>query len=1039
MRINSFAKSLLHTSAIVAVSVSAAYAQDATVEEIQEDADTVVVTGSRIKSNTFTSPVSIDVLNVDDARLEGIADIGGLLQTATAASGSNQVTAAVSNAFVVNGGLGAESVDLRGVGANRTLSLINGRRAGPSGVRGSVSSFDLNSIPLAGIERVDILKDGASSVYGSDAIAGVVNYITRKGDGAEIDAFTEIGEQSGGETYRLSGTYGKTFDRGHVRFTADYLKQEELQRKDREYLDCNQDYSFVPGTTTRNDQIDPRTGEPVCSGTIWGQIWLYGPRGEGTNVPNNPRNRLLQFDYDNNLANFIPELPSCAGCIQVPTGWFPVEYDQSHITNPDGSTQSAYAGVDISDNGPNRVTNLYNDFQRDNYVTPDVERYTLMFDGEYELTDNITAYGEALFNRRTNTVENIRQYYSFIYGQDSFGVNNTNPIAQGWLGPAVYSPTPIAPGFVSTTEIDYFRLVGGLKGDFGDAGPLPGWSWDIYGQHSDSHGEYTTTEIYDDSITPYDLQTSSCNDIDFGNGLGMTAGATSDTFGITLAGRPCVDIPWFDPEFERGVLTQEQRDFLFTEATGTTDFTSTTIEGFATGDVVNLPAGKLSAAIGIFYNRDEITDKPSDLVLAGNAWQSDFAGITTGVQKTTAIYGELKAPLVRDQPFFESLDLAVSGRYSEITSENEDGRSLGVDGFNYRASLDWQITPLLRARGTIGTSFRAPGLFEQFLADESSFIRQSSIDPCIGWGTALADGVITQTTATNCAADGIPLDYAGNPISASVLQGGGFGSLIPETSDNFTVGMIITPDFADLSIAVDYFDIVVEDEISTLTSNGIVSGCYASEDFANEPLCSGFDREGPGSITPLLITEVRATFINVNRQENSGIDLTVRYGQDTGIGRFDLNTQWTYQLESKSLLLAESLVQDTNGEIGEPKLTGFANINYDPGGNWGLLWSMDYVGATSNRKRANRVNPNPTIDSVPVELKNNTEITIYHGLSGIYEMDGGWTFRAGINNLFDERPPATSNFTGQVGNSVIRSQYDLLGRSGFVNITKTFG
>ena len=237
-----FLKALLQTSAITAVAVGSAFAQDN--DSDSTEANEVVVTGSRIKSDTFTSPVAIDVLTVEDAKIEGIADLGGLLQTSTAASGSSQITSAVSAAFVSDGGLGAESVGLRGLAANRTLDLINGRRAGPSGVRGSINTFDLNSIPLAGIERVDILKDGASSIYGSDAIAGVINYITNKSDGGEIDAYTSISEDSGGEQYRLSGSWGQTFDKGRFRVTGDYFKEEELARGDRDYLDCDEAYAF---------------------------------------------------------------------------------------------------------------------------------------------------------------------------------------------------------------------------------------------------------------------------------------------------------------------------------------------------------------------------------------------------------------------------------------------------------------------------------------------------------------------------------------------------------------------------------------------------------------------------------------------------------------------------------------------------------------------------------------------------------------------------------------------------------------------------
>ncbi len=185
----------------------AALAQDsAEVAEVEE----IVVTGSRIRRDTFSSAAPMEMVLTEAAPARGITDLATLLQTTTVAMGSPQVTSAISaTGDPSNGGLGTNTLSLRGLGANRTLVLLNGRRAGPSGVRGSVSSFDLNAIPLAAIERVEVLKDGASSIYGSDAVAGVVNIITKKTDGASFDAFVTAPEQSGGEQLRLSGSWGK--------------------------------------------------------------------------------------------------------------------------------------------------------------------------------------------------------------------------------------------------------------------------------------------------------------------------------------------------------------------------------------------------------------------------------------------------------------------------------------------------------------------------------------------------------------------------------------------------------------------------------------------------------------------------------------------------------------------------------------------------------------------------------------------------------------------------------------------------------------
>lgn len=1024
MGTTNFLKALLQTSAIAAVAMGTAFAQDAPDET--EGNDEIVVTGSRIKSNTFTSPVAMDVLLVEDARIDGIADLGGLLQTTTAASGSSQITSAVSAAFVADGGLGAENVGLRGLAANRTLDLINGRRAGPSGVRGSINTFDLNSIPLAGIERVDILKDGASSIYGSDAIAGVINYITDKSDGGVIDAFTQISEDGGGEQYRLSGSWGKTFEKGRFRATGDYFKEQELARGDRDYLDCDEAYAFN-ADGSRADVLDPRTGEAQCRDLLWGHIWIYDYSGNANSPDTFPN--IAQYDYDGALAsNGLPGYIPGVGGVTAPAGWFPIYYDQADISgNPN------FAGFDVGDRARGLV-NFDHPFQDAETLSPQTERFTFMFDGDYELTADVTAYGEALFNRRVTKSNGYRQYWNYSYGESSFGAGtNSNPTGAGWGGDAWFSPTAITDKNDQETTIDYMRFVGGLKGEFSENMVLPGWSWDIYAQHSDSHGEYVEDQIYNDSIKNYDFSTQSCAGIDNGNGLGFTSGATGN--GVTVAGRPCLDVPWFSQNLMAGLVSPDVEEFLFFVSTGETDYTQTTIEGYVSGEMFKLPAGAVSVAGGAFFQRDEINDRPDEQVLAGNVWGSSSAGVTAGVQKTSALYGEVQVPILEGVPFFEKLSLSGSGRFSEIETIRTTGETATSDGFNYRVTLDWQTIPSVRLRGSLGTSFRAPGLFEQFLGNETSFASQRSIDPCIQIAQNVASGAISATTAANCRSEGIPDDYIGGAITADVTRGGGFGVLVPETSKNYTLGAVWTPEFADLNVALDYFDITIRDEIDTLSAAQITSGCYGSENFASEPLCDLFSRN-PAGQDGFRITDVGATFINVNQQENSGLDLTVRYGHDTKWGRFELNTQWTHQLVSRGLLLADDQVEDFNGELGEPKTTGFMNLTFEPNDTWRVRWSVNHIGRTSNWDRFNRNNPNPTLYGVPVSYKVHTESTTYHGVSGEYNLAGGWTFRAGINNLFGEEPPAIS--AANSGNSPIRSQYDYLGRTGFLNVTKRF-
>lgn len=1023
-------------------------------EELEPDAtDTIAVTGSRIRRDTFSSPVSLDVLAVEDAQIEGISDLSGLLQTTTAASGSLQITSAVSSSFVADGGTGAETVGLRGLGANRTLDLINGRRAGPSGTRGSVSSFDLGSIPLVGVERVEILKDGASSVYGSDAIAGVINYITDKSDDKSIDAYVSAPFETGGEVFRISGSYGETFESGRFRLTADYYKSEELAREDRYYLDCNEDYSFTSSTlSTRADVIDPRTGQPQCGGTIWGHVWVYDYGSD--NVAQNPRNLIFQYSYPgDNLGDYLPAIPvSQNGGLIAPEGWYQVEYNGSAY-DTDHTLGTLYEGLVLGD-AQNAVTNLYSPIQARDSVNPQVERISLMADGEVEILDGVTAYAEGLFNRRTTYVNGHDQYWTYQYGAQAIfqGVENPFPLDPNWGGDlSWFSPTPIVEHGDEEVIVDYMRFVGGLRGAIFDSAPVVGgWEWDIYSQYSDSYGEYANQFVRADAIFPYNRSTSSCEGT-------TTPGASGTVNGeeIIIEGRPCTDVRWFDPYFLAGELTDAERLMLLDTDVGYTDFEQFTVEGFVSGDLVSLPAGDLGAAFGVFYQEDEIYDRPSDTTLLDNAFFGSSAGITTGVQKTQAVYGEFDIPVLQGVPFGDYLGIAVSGRYSEITSEHQDGRSITVDGTNYRATLDWRLSDLLRFRASQGTSFRAPGLYEQFLADESSSLRQS-FDPCIGWATALESGDITQQTADNCEADGIPSDYAGAPIPITVLQGGGFGVLSPETSENFTIGAVFTPQFAfaDLSFAVDYFDIVVKDEIDTLSASQILTGCYASQNFETEPLCDlldrGFELDPPDPTVPNRVAEIRATFININEQVNRGIDYTFQAEKEFDFGDVMIFAQASNQLEDEILLLAEDEVEYLNGGVGEPEWTGFANVTFQPSEKFMLRWGFDYIGEMEGLRslfsetedysgEEDIVNGLLTVtqEGETVFWKTRLEPTIYHSLSAAFTTDS-WVLRAGVNNLFDEQPPATS-YLDHVGNtSLYATQHDLLGRRVFVNVTKTF-
>jgi outer membrane receptor protein involved in Fe transport len=1005
-------------SCVIATSGMAVSAQVAAQDETEAvtELESVAVTGSRIRHDTYSSPDPIDIVVPESAAAQGVGSIAGLLQTSTVAAGSPQVTAASSTAFVQAGGTGAQTLSLRGLGANRTLVLLNGRRAGPAGTRGETSSFDFNVMPLSVIERVEILKDGASSIYGSDAVAGVVNVITRKGDGATADAFVAQPNESGGEESRFNISWGKGFERGNFRITGDYHREDELKQGDRDYFSCGEQYVFDPATGDRADVIDPRTAKPACSDLPWGHVWVYEYNyTEPGNLPNFNLNgdvQLMQYDYDADLGQYIPTLATDPGTInqhRTPAAWFPVGYDRQS----DG------------------VTNNDHPFQDGQSLIPKQERMTVFVDGEFDVTDSVSVYAEVLLNRRKTNTNGYRQFWSYKYTSDfnfydaffnytySTSPGSGDPQSAGWTGAQWLSPTPITDHSDSEIEVDYQRYVAGVRGDLSS-----GWNWELSLQMSKSDGDYTNDQIFQDSIFDTNITFAG-----FG-GVPYVAQATCVGTVSSVRGAPCVDIPWLDPQFLNGTISQEVRDFLFGVETGNTKYDQWSAEAFMSGSLFDLPAGPLGIAFGVHYQEDEIRDVPGEITLANNAWGASSAGITAGSDASKAIFAEVEVPLFRDKPLIDSLVLTASGRYTDVDSYGS--------GNTYKVGLNWAITPTVRIRGNQGTSFRTPALFELYLADQTSFLRQSSIDPCVRWGAALAAARISQTIADNCAADGLAADFSGAPISATIISGGGLGLLEAETSLSRTGGIVWQPRFADLSVSVDYFDIEIKDEVAQLGGRNIVFNCYDSQFFPNDPLCDLFERVAFDQ----RVDNVRDSFINIAKQKNRGWDVAALYRMPLAGGGLTIETQHTFQ-EADERALFVTTVEELNGLVGDPDWVGRLNLTYDRG-PWSFFWGVNFIGSSSNDAHYFDSNPFPqTYRGEPVDIVLETDTVIYHAASISREFENvGINARLGVSNLFDEEPPRLTTLNlgevNTIGNSAFYSQYDWLGRRFFLNVTKTF-
>ncbi len=1048
----------------------------------ETDASTIVVTGSRIRQPEFTSPDPVTLIDPQLARREGKQDLAATLQSSPIAAGSTQITSAISSNTVSNGGPGAQTIDLRGLGANRTLVLLNGRRAGPAGTRGGVSSFDLNVLPQSIVSRVDVLKTGASSIYGSDAIAGVVNLITKTDtDGLQLDFNVSAPLDSGGEEYRITGMWGKKFDRGHVMVAVDYYKHQELTRGDRSWLGCPEARIYTDETRrTRADLIDPRTGKPHCEDFPVTHVWVYDLEylngvGPGNLFTTNgiyagPVS-LLQPQYPGEVLG-IPMIDPSLGFISPP-GFFP--------TGHDAPSQA--------------VQNDFHPFVLEQSIIPKTERYTIYADAAFELSDSVEAYAEFLGNRRKTYQNGWRQIWAFGYTGDIYN-DPENPYgtfwAQGWSGYNWLSPLPVTDHYDSSQRVDYWRGVGGLRGDFGSF--LKDWSYDAYVQYSHNKGLYRNEQFLQDIYDASYFQTASC--------VGTT---------LPFSRKQCMDLPWLDPNFLAGQFTPEQADYMFDWETGKTIYKQLSAEASITGKLIDLPAGPLGVALGGTIRRDEIHDRPGEITFSenpffdptipadddrctdtftkrvtnypceqfhSNAWGASASGITAGHSITKELFGEVQVPILKDRSFFKDLSFSGAARLTNVKSVQANPRVTDKDSGNitYKLGGNWAVNDWLRFRGTYGTSFRAPALFEQFKANETSFVSARNIDPCVLVDQNLALGNISQLVADRCVAELTPIigaqqahNYAGASIFASVFSQGGIGVLNPETSKAKTASIILTPRPAFLprtrvSLAIDYYDIEVNDQISQLGASNIVLQCYESADYPNDPLCNLFSR-GIGDFDPAGIATISDKYVNIASQRNKGLDFTGLVQHNLGrLGSINFLAQVTRTLKQTYQLFATQEADNLLGVIdinnstltGTRKWVGDFNLTWRAPQDFTFFWGVDWFSGADNEDEFAAAHggdlctesnndfedpPIPIYGFYCVDVK--VPSAFYHNASVTKEIGNKFEITLGMSNIFDKRPPQVSRIGGTgipflIGPVVGTSQYDLIGRRMFLNVTRRF-
>ena len=947
--------------------------------QIDEDAsvqEKIVVTGSRLRRDEFTSSSPVQVLTSETSTLQGLVSAAEVLQGASVAAGSGQINNTFTG-FVVNGGGGVDTVSLRGLGSQRSLVLLNGRRMPPAGVGGTVGPIDLNTLPNSMIARYEILKDGASSVYGSDAVAGVVNVITRDNiEGFEATGTIELVEDGGAEEYLLGGAWGKSFDRGSLSISGEYYKQKELEYGDRDNFAYPEDRYF-DADGNRAAIIASRTGEFKCFQSVEG----YG-----------------------HTCN--PFTGACFGS-RVP--------DSTAAGELDSEAVAGYRRIPFAERSNDDPRQL-----KDSVISPR-ERVTLFATGDYRPAafDTTELFGELLFSRRESNQDNHRQLFPWFDGTSPVNDFNTTAFGVGLTArPIVLIP------FDQSQEVEVFRALGGARGEFGGS-VLNGWNWDAYLSHSISNGTYTRDVVPSDRV---DAGTGTIQDTISPNPEGVCGSS---------APAGCVPLDLFETDvlFD-GNFSPEQAAYYLLSETGETEYTQTIFEAAITGDLFALPAGEIGAAFGVHVRKDEIDDVPGEFGRAGNVWNLLSAVETVGDDAVAEVFGEAEIPILRSQPGFEDLTLNLSARYSSYDSVG--------DATTYKAGANWQINPTIRLRATYGTSFRAPSLFELFLGDQTSFPSQISVDPCIAYGVQGPESqVVDQVIHNNCAADGLPPDWGGGSSSAEILTGGGL-DLDPEESTAQTVGFVFTPSNLDFSLAIDYFDIEIENEIASL-AGAVVGRCYRDEDFRNEPgFCDLFERVlDPTAPNFGTITDIDASYRNIPNQKTSGVDITARYETEFDFGALTIDAQATYTDVDEDQEFVGADFISFNGTIGDPEWVGTAQTRFETG-DWTTTWTLNYTGVADNNgfeSEDQRVDPFYAPNAFNV-----TKVRefITHDISVRKEWD---TLAAiiGVRNVFDTEAPLVSDgdddgSVSRLGNYPLSSQYyqGYIGRSVFLTLSKEF-
>ncbi len=978
----------------------------------------VVVTGSRIASRSYTSDSPL--VGVSAAQIAATGQVSldsalGQMPQFAASQGQTEV-GDVQGATGFQGGQSYS--DLRGLGPERTLVLLDGQRMVPTNPNGAV---DLNVVPMAMIEGVDVITGGASAVYGSDAMAGVVNFRLRQHfHGIQLSYQHGATTNGFGPENSVSVLMGGNFahDKGNAVVDLEYSERGAITGADSSFFS---NHAIFNRGVARPPEAIFNAGELGATIPVSAVNSVLSPYGDSVTGSGN-YGGYLGINGDGSL--FTSKDPG--NCAQNYRG--PVGKVTGLAITPSCTTVESYLGPYF-------------------YVQTPLQRYNLFSRVTYNINDNVQAYGQLNFMHSTSADVNAAAFMGpgkflyvptnnpFVYGNaDLSAILNAAGVPTGagvGSGTTIHMEdwaTSMGPRVESFLYNDY-QFTTGLKGGIGDTS----LAWNVFASYGQTY-----------------MENDERNNINF-PALANIVYGTANFQGA--GGSNCVGYAW-NPlggqPMSKGCL-----EYATNTAKNDNLLTQKYFEGDLSGNLWKLPAGELKFALGADYRGDSF-DYEADPSLnpAFNVMPStfpaniispsyDLISSTGGVQNVREVYVELRAPLLADKPFAKDLSVDVAGRHSQY--------DLFGGSNTWKADLHWQTTNAVAFRGGFERAFRAPSL--QDLYNPTVQAQDSlTVDPCnynSPYRTGANAGQVTALCAAQSAAAASPSFDYGLQSANGIFTGN--TKLKPEVADTYSLGLVLTPRFQaamarDLGASLDYYHIKINGAIAGVTLNSIVQNCYnvggSNPSYSDSNFyCQQITRDsGSGAIVL-----AREFSLNIGSYLTDGVDVEGHWGLDlhdlglpdnAGKVRLQTYVSYVHSLQISGVPGVPNV--DFAGSIGDTQTamqadgTSVSDLSHPKWkANTMFGYTMGPIGAALHWRYISAMQdlmdgPNSGDPGVPAysyfDLDVNYQVTSQIQLSG------------GLTNLFNKQPPRVA------GAPLLTdaATYDVMGRTYYVGIKANF-